>query len=64
MSAHSDPHDVKGFTVTTFIAFVVVFVFAMMMMLWHGSTFKSDDGKTHYETRVSEPTDGKGAEIF
>ena len=64
MAAHSAPHDVKRFTVMVFIYFVIVFVFAMLMMLWHGPVYKGDDGKTHYGTRVSEPTDGKGTEIF
>ena len=61
---HSAPHDVKRFTLTAFIAFVVVFVFVMLMMLWHGPVSHDTDGKSHYETSVSEPTDGKGTAIF
>ncbi len=60
MAHHSAPHDVKRFTLTAFIAFVVVFVFVMLMMLWHGPSSRDAEGKTHYETRVSEPTDGNG----
>jgi len=55
MSDLHTPHDVKGFTLTTFIAFAVVFVFAMIMMLWHGDSHRASDGELHYETRVTEP---------
>ena len=64
MADHSAPHDVKRFTLMVFISFVIVFVFVMLMMLWHGTAYKGADGKTHYETPVHEPTDGKGTEIF
>lgn len=60
MSDHKSPHDVKGFTLTTFISFVVLFVFAMIMMLWHGNTYWDNDGKVHYKTHVAEPGDGNG----
>lgn len=58
MARPSAPHDVKRFTLMVFISFVVVFVFVMLMMLWHGNADHDADGKIHYETRVSEPTDG------
>ena len=64
MSDYSAPHDVKRFTLMVFISFVIVFVFVMLMMLWHGPSSHDADGKAHYETRVSEPTDGKGISIF
>jgi len=62
--AQSAPHVVKRFTLMVFISFVIVFVFVMLMMLWHGPVSHDADGKTHYDTRVSEPTDGKGTAIF
>jgi hypothetical protein len=58
MAEHSSPHDVKRFTLMVFISFVIVFVFVMLMMLWHGDTTRDADGKTHYNTRVNEPTTG------
>ena len=64
MSNHSAPDDPKKFVLNTFIAFVIVFVFVMLMMLWRGPVNHDADGKAHYETRVSEPTDGKGTAIF
>ncbi len=64
MAHHSAPHDVKRFTLMVFISFVIVFFFVMLMMLWHGSSYHGADGKTHYETRVDEPTEGKGTAIF
>ncbi len=60
MSDHNTPNDAQGFTLTAFIAFVVVFVFAMLMMLWHGDTQKDTNGTPHYNTRTNEPTDGNG----
>lgn len=61
MSDHNTPHDVKGFMLTAFISFVVLFVFAMLMMLWHGTSYHGNDGKVHYETHVAEPGDGNGS---
>lgn len=58
MADHSVPNDPKKFTITAFITFVVVFVFAMLMMLWHGSGKPVAEGKMQYETKVAEPTDG------
>ena len=58
MSDHNAPNDPRSFTLTAFIAFVVVFVFVMLMMLWHGDTSKDSEGNTHYQTNVAEPTDG------
>ena len=58
MSDHNAPNDPRSFTLTTFIAFVVVFVFVMLMMLWHGDTSKDSAGNVHYTTHVAEPTDG------
>ena len=64
MADHFAPHDIKRFTLMVFISFVIVFVFVMLMMLWHGPVTHDANGKAHYETRVSEPTDGKGTAIF
>ena len=58
MSDNSAPNDTRSFTLTAFIAFVVVFVFVMLMMLWHGETTRDSNGTVHYETNVAEPTDG------
>lgn len=60
MSDHNAPNDVKSFTLTAFIAFAVVFVFVMIMMLWHGNSSHDTEGNVHYDTHVSEPTDGNG----
>ncbi len=54
MSNHSAPTDPKKFILHTFIAFVIAFVFAMLMMLWHGDS-EHTDGHFHYNTRVMEP---------
>lgn len=58
MAEHNAPNDTKSFTLTAFIAFVVVFVFAMLMMLWHGDYQRDAEGKMNYDTRVNEPTSG------
>ena len=55
MADHSTPNDPKKFTLVAFIAFVVVFVFAMIMMLWHGDVEHNEHGERHYETRVILP---------
>ena len=54
MANHSAPGDTKKFTVIAFTAFVIVFVFAMLMMLWHGNV-ESSNGERHYQTEVKEP---------
>ena len=54
MANHSAPGDPKKFTVMVFISFVVVFVFVMLMMLWHGNAEYSN-GERHYQTEVKEP---------
>ena len=54
MSNHSAPTDPKKFTAMVFIAFVVVFVIAMAMMLWHGDV-NSSNGERHYQTQLNEP---------
>lgn len=54
MSNHSAPDDPKKFVLNTFIAFVIVFVFAILMMLWHGD-YEHSNGEFHYNTRVMEP---------
>ncbi|MBV9962719.1 MAG: hypothetical protein JO072_10765 [Parafilimonas sp.] len=48
--------DTQKFTLTLIISFVVVVVFSMLMMLWHGSYEKDAQGNTHYNTRVNEPS--------
>jgi hypothetical protein len=54
--AHTKPlPGSEKFTKTVILSVVVVFVFCMLMMLWHGSFEKDADGKVHYNTRVNEP---------
>lgn len=55
MSDHNAPNDPKKFTMIAFIAFVTVFVFAMIMMLWHGDFEHLENGERHYNTPVMEP---------
>ena len=55
MADQNPPNDSKRFTLVAFIAFVVVFVFVMIMMLWRGSYTHGSDGKIHYNTQVNEP---------
>ena len=55
MSDKSTPNDPGKFTVMAFVAFVVVFVFAMIMMLWHGDFSHTENGERHYNTQVNEP---------
>ena len=55
MASQNAPDDPRKFTMIAFIAFAVVFVFAMIMMLWHGSFTHSENGERHYETHVNEP---------
>ena len=55
MSDHSTANDPKKFTLVAFIAFVVVFVFAMIMMLWHGDVEHTEHGERHYDTKVVLP---------
>ncbi|MEP6468069.1 MAG: hypothetical protein ABJB05_17285 [Parafilimonas sp.] len=55
MSNHSAPHDPKKFTIMVFISFVVVFVFVMLFMLWHGDVHYSANGEVHYQTQLNEP---------
>ena len=55
MSDHSTPNDPKKFTLVAFIAFVTVFVFVMIMMLWHGDYQHTEQGERHYNTRVIRP---------
>ena len=55
MSSSTAPNDPKKFTIVAFMAFVVVFVFVMIMMLWHGDYTHSENGERHYNTIVVEP---------
>ncbi|MBS1744824.1 MAG: hypothetical protein JST21_01500 [Bacteroidetes bacterium] len=55
MSAPVTPNDPKKFTVLAFTSFVVAFVFAMLMMLWHGDFTQLENGKMHYNTKIVEP---------
>ena len=57
MAHHNAPNDPRRFTLQVFIAFVVIFVFVMLMMLWHGSYERGNDGELHYNTQVNEPSD-------
>jgi hypothetical protein len=56
MTDHKHLPDPERFTMTLVISFVVVFVFCMLMMLWHGSFEKDANGKMNYNTRVNEPS--------
>jgi hypothetical protein len=55
MSDITSPNDPKKFTLMAFVAFVVVFVFAMLMMLWHGDVEHNEHGNRHYDTKIVEP---------
>jgi hypothetical protein len=55
MSDLNTPSDPKKFTLTAFLAFAVVFVFAMIFMLWHGDFEHNEHGERHYNTNVVEP---------
>ena len=55
MSDLTTPNDPKKFTAMIFTAFVVVFVFAMIFMLWHGDFEHNEHGERHYNTKVVEP---------
>lgn len=55
MSDITTPSDPKKFTATIFTAFAVVFVFLMLMMLWHGPVEHNEHGERHYNTKVVEP---------
>ena len=55
MASHIVPNDPKRFTLHVFIAFVIVFVFVMLMMLWRGSYEMDQNGEIHYNTQVNEP---------
>ena len=54
MANKAAPNDIRKFIMIAFLAFAVVFVFAMLMMLWHGNV-KVYDGQRHYQTQVNEP---------
>ena len=55
MSDITTPTDPKKFTLIAFVAFVVVFVFAMLMMLWQGDFSHNEHGERHYNTKIVEP---------
>lgn len=55
MSNHASPNDPKKFTLAIFTTFVVVFVFAMLMMLWQGDFSHNEHGERHYNTKIVEP---------
>ena len=55
MAGYTSPNDPKKFTLIAFAAFVVVFVFLMLMMLWHGDVEHNEHGERHYNTAVVEP---------
>lgn len=56
MASHSSPNDPKKFTMVAFIAFVVLFVFTMLIMLWQGDYEKGANGEIQYNTKVTEPS--------
>ena len=55
MAKNSAPSDPRKFTMIAFVAFATVFVFAMLMMLWHGDFEHGENGERHYDTQVYEP---------
>jgi hypothetical protein len=55
MANPTPPVDVRKFTLTVIISFVILFVFSMLMMLWQGSYEKKSSGKINYNTDVVEP---------
>jgi hypothetical protein len=55
MSDHNPLFDVRRYTLTLIISFVVLVIFSLLMMMWHGSYEKDTNGKMHYNTRVNEP---------
>ncbi len=55
MSANISPNDPKKFTIIAFAAFVTVFVFLMIMMIWHGDYEHSENGGRQYNTQICEP---------
>lgn len=55
MADQNAPNDPKRFTLIAFIAFVVVFVFVMILMLWKGSYTRDERNEIHYNTQVNEP---------
>lgn len=56
MANQITPDDPKKFTMIAFLAFVVVFVVAMIMMLVHGNYERTANGETQYNTQVNEPS--------
>ena len=57
---HFDEHSSKKYTVMLFISFAIMFVFAMLMMLWTGDVHP--DG-TSYVRVVDGPSSGKAFQI-
>ena len=55
MSDYIVRKDPKKFTLIAFVAFVVVFVLAMIMMLLHGDFEHTEHGERHYNTKVMLP---------
>ena len=61
MARHQfDEHSSKSFTVTLFISFVIMFVFAILMMLWKGDVHPN--GTTYVRVMVG-PSSGKAFRI-
>jgi hypothetical protein len=55
-----DENSGKKFTLTLFLSFVVVFVFVLLMMLWHGDVHPNG---TTYVRVVDGPSSGKAFQI-
>jgi len=61
MARHQfDEHSSKKFTLTLFISFAVLFVFAILMMLWKGDVHPNG---TTYVRIVDGPSSGKAFQI-
>ncbi len=58
MRDHNPLFDVRRYTLTLIISFIVLVVFSLIMMMWHGSYTKDTNGKINYNTRVNEPATG------
>jgi hypothetical protein len=57
---HFDENSSKKFTLTLFLSFVAVFVFVLLMMLWHGDVHPNG---TTYVRVVDGPSSGKAFQI-
>ena len=57
---HFDENSDRKYTLTLFISFVIMFCFALLMMLWHGDVHPNG---TTYVRVVDGPSSGKAFQI-